>query len=171
MAGSDSTDRILSSWVAHWPELDVSGRHVIWRIQLIAKHLHQVIGEMAMDDAGISASGASLLMHLRVLPPPHRATPTFLGQRMSLTSGAMTSLVDRLEAEGYVTRQPDPDDRRGVLVTLTPSGIEIANELHEAYMRLELHLLQALRRDEREQLARLLRKLTASFEEELGAPA
>lgn len=45
--------------------------------------------------------------------------PRILGARLGLTSGSVTALVDRLEGQGYITRRPDPHDRRGVLVEAT----------------------------------------------------
>ena len=39
-----------------------------------------------------------------------------------MTSGTMTNRVDRLAARGLVERSPDPADRRGVIVRLTPDG-------------------------------------------------
>ena len=44
-----------------------------------------------------------------------------LAERLGLTSGTVTTLVDRLAAAGYVERQPDPNDRRRSEVTLTPT--------------------------------------------------
>ncbi|MEM9463880.1 MAG: MarR family transcriptional regulator [Actinomycetota bacterium] len=43
-----------------------------------------------------------------------------LAQHLGLSSGSVTTLVDRLEQAGYVVRQPDPDDRRRSEVALTP---------------------------------------------------
>lgn len=47
-------------------------------------------------------------------------TPKSLGQRLSLSSGAMTALVDRLEKGNWVERRPNPADRRSVLIVPTP---------------------------------------------------
>lgn len=47
-------------------------------------------------------------------------TPRALAAGLGLTSGSVTALIDRLAARGFVTRAPDPADRRGVLVAKTP---------------------------------------------------
>ena len=44
------------------------------------------------------------------------ASPGWLAEKTGLTTGAVTGMVDRLERAGYVTRLPDPDDRRRVIV-------------------------------------------------------
>ncbi len=67
--------------------------------------------------AGISSTDLDALEHLEADGP---LTQRQLGQRLSLTSGAVTMLVDRLEAGGWVRRGPHPTDRRYVMVELSP---------------------------------------------------
>ena len=50
-------------------------------------------------------------------------TPTQLGRRLSLSSGAVTALVDRLERAGQVERRPNPDDRRSSVIRTLPAGL------------------------------------------------
>ena len=79
------------------------------------------------DEAGINATDLDPLEHLEVDGP---LTQRQLAERLSLTSGAITMLVDRLEASGWVRRLPHPSDRRSTLVELsrqalarTPAGL------------------------------------------------
>lgn len=78
-----------------------------------------------------------------------------LGRRVFLTSGSVTTAVDRVERRGWVERRPHPEDRRVVEVALTPEGrerIEAAFARHRADMDAafagmsegELDLLQGL---------------------------
>ena len=80
-----------------------------------------------------------------------------------LTSSGATKRLDRLERAGLVERTPDPDDRRGVIITLTEAGHELIDRVTEAHMANENRLLGGLGADEREQLADLLRKLGLSL--------
>ena len=48
---------------------------------------------------------------------------------MHITTGTMTSVLDTLERNGYVKRLPDPDDRRRVLVEITPAAQDVLNRL------------------------------------------
>jgi DNA-binding MarR family transcriptional regulator len=87
--------------------------------------------------AGISETDLDALEHLEADGP---LTQRDLGERLSLTSGAITMLVDRLEATGLVRRQPHPTDRRFVLLELTtevaqraPAGL---GAYHEAIREL-----------------------------------
>lgn len=50
-------------------------------------------------------------------------TPTELGGRLGLSSGAVTALVDRLERAGYAERRPNPNDRRSSVVRLRPAEL------------------------------------------------
>jgi DNA-binding MarR family transcriptional regulator len=71
--------------------------------------------------AGISATDLDALEHLEADGP---LTQRQLGRRLSLTSGAVTMLVDRLEHAGWVQRGPHPTDRRYILVQLTAQAGE-----------------------------------------------
>ena len=87
----------------------------------------------------------------------------FVTGSLMLTSSGATKRLDRLERAGLVERTPDPDDRRGVIITLTEAGHELIDRVTEAHMANENRLLGGLGADEREQLADLLRKLGLSL--------
>ncbi len=71
--------------------------------------------------AGISATDLDALEHLEADGP---LTQRQLGERLSLTSGAVTMLVDRLEQAGWVKRGAHPSDRRYVMVGLSATALE-----------------------------------------------
>ena len=60
-------------------------------------------------------------------------TPGELGEALSLTSGAVTALVDRLERAGWVTRSPHPDDRRSLVLRLTDQCHELIEQVWATY--------------------------------------
>ena len=76
-----------------------------------------------------------------------------------LSSGGMTNRIDRLEAAGLIERRKHPTDRRGVLVALTPSGLELIEKLVLLHVDNERAMLSALSGDEQRQLDQLLAKL------------
>src|SRR6516225_11115468 len=80
--------------------------------------------------AGISATDLDALEHLEADGP---LTQKDLGDRLSLTSGAVTMLVDRLERAGWVHRRPHPGDRRYVLIELSPLAAASVPEGLAAY--------------------------------------
>lgn len=97
---------------------------------------------------------------------PHPLSATELADAAVLTSGAMTPILDKLEAKGMLRRQPDDSDRRARRITITPKGrstIDRALELQTARQRDLSSLLGA---EEREALAATLRKLLIAVEGE-----
>jgi MarR family 2-MHQ and catechol resistance regulon transcriptional repressor len=82
-----------------------------------------------------------------------------LGRKVSLTSGSITTAIDRLQSRGLVERQSAPEDGRARVVHLTPEGhrqIQSAFRKHAAVMD---ELGATLTATEREELVRLLKKL------------
>lgn len=71
----------------------------------------------------------------------------------------VTQLVDRLEAEGLVKRTSDPDDRRSILATLTPSGRERQEKGMKLQRACETAALKRLGIEDRAQLQELLQQL------------
>lgn len=63
-------------------------------------------------------------------------TPRELGERIRLTSGAVTALVDRLVARGFAERQPNPRDRRSVLVHYRPQERTVVRRQHAVMQRM-----------------------------------
>jgi DNA-binding MarR family transcriptional regulator len=80
--------------------------------------------------------------------PERRLAPSLLADRIVCTTGAMTKLVDRLQRAGLVERAPDPSDRRGVLVEITPDGRRLANAAARTYRAGRQRVLDRL--DDRE---------------------
>jgi DNA-binding MarR family transcriptional regulator len=104
-----------------------------------------------------------VLAALRRAGAPYELSPGRLLRETLVTSGTMTNRVDRLAARGFVERYPDPEDRRGVLVRLTPEGKEAVDGAFEALLDAEAGFLADLSEDEQHQLAGLLRSLLVRF--------
>ena len=90
--------------------------------------------------------------------------PSEFAGTLMLTSSGTTKRLDRLEQAGLIERTPDPDDRRGTLISLTTAGRELIDSVTAAHFANEARLLAALSPSEQEQLAGLLRSL------QLGMP-
>jgi DNA-binding MarR family transcriptional regulator len=76
----------------------------------------------------------------------------------------MTNRIDRLAAANLVRREPDPRDKRGVLVTLTEAGRDRVDAALDGLLRRERALLVGLDAGERRNLADLMRILLAPFD-------
>src|ERR1700712_3306698 len=119
----DSVDGILEQWGRERPDLDVSPMEIVGRISR-AERLIDVQMKGASATFGLERWGFDVLASLRRAGRPYRLTPTQLYNSLLLTSGAMTNRFDRLEQAGWVKRMQDPADGRGLLVSLTVSGVK-----------------------------------------------
>lgn len=91
-----------------------------------------------------------------------------IGQRINLTSGAVTTAVDRLEARGFVVRTLDPTDRRARIVTLTPQGRETIGAIFGRHKKAMDQVAGGLSDRERATLIRLIKKLGRTAEQRLN---
>ena len=82
------------------------------------------------EAARIPQNDLDALEHLEADGP---LTQRELGQRLALTSGGVTVLIDRLERRGWVKRMPHPSDRRAVLLELTPTALDDMPEAMSTY--------------------------------------
>lgn len=87
------------------------------------------------------------------------ATQQRLASALRLQKSTVSRLVDQLEADGVVTRKPNPDDRRSVLVSLTRLGASRAERLDDARRTLFSRLLDELEPGERAMVAAGLTRL------------
>jgi len=88
-------------------------------------------------------------------------TPSQVGDRALVASATMTATLDLLEHRGWIRRIPNPDDRRSVLIEITPAGRATADQLLPGIRTHERSILSALTPDERTQLLDLLAKVLA----------
>jgi DNA-binding MarR family transcriptional regulator len=159
----DSIDRICDEWRRELPGQDASPVTVIGRITRLAGLVRRRVDE-ALTPYAIGWDLLDVLGALRRAGAPFRRTPTALYRACLLSSGAMTNRLDRLERAGLVTRMPDPQDRRGILVGLTAQGHTVVEQAIAAGWATQQQLMAALTPAERETIAALLRKLLLALE-------
>ena len=82
-----------------------------------------------------------------------------IAARLDVVPRTVTPMVDGLEEAGLVQRQPDPEDRRSVLVALTPAGRRLLDRLHEARRACAADVFASLSAADRRKLAELLGRL------------
>ena len=106
---------------------------------------------------GIEASELAALEHLQGAGP---MTPGQLGGRLSMSPGAVTALVDRLEKRGHVERKPNPEDRRSALLRGTEGGMRDSLEHLWPYIEEMRSIEEGLTEEERAVISRFLRAAT-----------
>lgn len=163
----DSVDRLLASWAAARPDLDLSPVAVIARLsrlrRIIDAELAATFAEHGLDGPDFAA-----LVTLRRLDQPGGVTQRQLMRELNLSSGTVSVRVERLADRGLVSRATDPADRRNSLISLTEAGHALFDAVTPAHIATENRLLSALSDQQRDDLACLLRTLLVSFEGSAG---
>ena len=159
----DEVDDLVSAWRSERPDLAIEPLHVLSRVSRLARHLDRA-RRAAFASHGLESWGFDVLSALRRQGPPYQLTPGALLRTTLVTSGTMTNRIDRLAAAGLVRRQPDPQDKRGVLVTLTSKGAEQVDAALADLLAAERALLAPLGTGRQHELAGLLRELLAPLD-------
>jgi DNA-binding MarR family transcriptional regulator len=165
MSERDRVDAIIEQWRRERPEVDPRPIGVIGRISRLARDLEPRL-DRVQAAGGLEPGWYDVLAALRRSGPPYRLRPTDFAGALMLTSSGTTKRLDRLERAGLIERSPDPQDRRGILISLTPAGRRLVDAVTDAHLANEKRLLEGLTEAEQRRLAELLRKLQLSLPEE-----
>ena len=161
----DEVDRLVAAWARERPDLDVQPLEILSRVTRLARHLDRA-RRIAFETHELEVWEFDVLAALRRAGRPYVLSPGQLLAQTMVTSGTMTNRVDRLELRGLVQRLPDPADRRGVHVRLTPRGKERVDAALADLLARERELLSSLTARQQQSLSGLLRQLVAPFETE-----
>jgi DNA-binding MarR family transcriptional regulator len=159
VSAEDSVDRLLARITAAGVEtidLDVEG--IVDRINSINMRIKRAHEEV-LRAHDLSHPDFGVLSRLRLGAENGRSSPGELAADLELSSGAMTTRLDRLEEAGLIRRLPDPDDRRGIVVELTEEGRAKWDSAAEVQARRESFFARTLTKPEQKKLNELLRKL------------
>lgn len=96
---------------------------------------------------------------LRILSDRGESSMSDLASALSVTTAAMTGVVDRLVRDGYVIRASDPGDRRVVRVKLTARGTKVVDAIHDEHKRATMKVFEMLTSEERDVYLDILTKI------------
>ncbi|MDH3264233.1 MAG: MarR family transcriptional regulator [Paracoccaceae bacterium] len=159
----DRAGLAVEQWRREIPGLELEGMEILGRISEIALRTARDYIEPLIAEHGLKRPELDALLTLRRAGPPYRMTPTQLFETMMMSSGGMTSLIDRLERAGWVERAPNPEDRRGTLVSLTGAGRALTEALVRPMTEGQTRMVAGLTVAERAALSGLLQKLLAGL--------
>ncbi|HZN11046.1 MAG TPA: MarR family transcriptional regulator [Blastocatellia bacterium] len=134
---------------------DLSGIH-LWLVLWRAARAVEGHAVRSVSAAGLCASDFGVLealLHKGAMPV------NAIGKKVLLTSGSITTAVDRLERRGLVERRDAPEDRRARIVHLTPEGRQLIKRAFARHAADMGRAASALNESERKTLLRLLKKL------------
>ena len=160
---ADAVDAILEQWCRERPDLDVSPMGTIGRFKRCAALLQRKLDE-TFSAFGLTNWEFDVLATLRRSGTPYCLAPTALFSALMITSGTMTHRLQRLEAGGLVSRVPNRNDARSMLVQLTPAGLELIDRAVEAHVENERRILAPIKPDDLVALNARLAELLAVLE-------
>ena len=137
---------------------DGSGTH-LWLVLMKAHRTLERLATRSIESSEVGLSDFAVLeMLLHKGPQPVNE----IGRRVELTSGAITTAVDRLESRGLVKREANPSDRRARIVRLTAAGEKEAARIFADHKAAMDSASSGLSKSERATLTELLKKLGTS---------
>ncbi|MFE9613315.1 MarR family winged helix-turn-helix transcriptional regulator [Streptomyces sp. NPDC006012] len=157
-----SLDEQIAAYQREFHDLDPQVEKVVSALSRLNRRMNVAYGRQTAA-LGISNAEWEVLKALVLSGTPYRLGPGDLAKRLGLTPAAMTHRIDRMVAEGLVTRERDEQNRVRVIVELTHEGREKWLEAMHRASVFEADLLQDLSTEERgvlgEVLTRLLRRV------------
>ena len=166
----DHVDRLLARIAAVGVvDIDPDVEGIVDRIGSI-NHRMKKAQKATLREHGLTPEEWGVMSTLRLGKDACRSSPGDLASDLELSSGAMTSRLDRLEEAGLVRRLPDPGDRRAIVVELTEQGREAWDLAANVQGRREAFFARTLTKAEQKQLNTLLRKLLLGLDAALPTP-
>lgn len=143
-----------------FPDLDPSACEAFLNILRAGDTAFQM-GESYFASHNITPGRFAVLMLLlqKSKACPQTGTPAELAEMSGVTRATMTGLIDTLERDGLVRREPDPTDRRMMAVDLTTKGVALMHEILPGHFKRIAEAMAPLNEAERKTLVRLLAKI------------
>jgi MarR family transcriptional regulator, 2-MHQ and catechol-resistance regulon repressor len=139
----------------------------LWFVMRKAAHWCHLHAARSISKLDLCVSDFAVLSVLRARGP---LRPDAIGKKVLLTSGSVTSALDRLERERLTERRTDPSDGRASLVYLTDRGVELARQAIDKHTVSMQGIFSVLTEKERDDLRHLLKKLGKSAQAAHSAP-
>jgi DNA-binding MarR family transcriptional regulator len=141
------------------PKEEFSGSVV--RIERLLRHVAFIIKKRGRDILSDFEITTPQFLALVVLKDKPGITMGELCERLFLACSTATDLIDRMEKNGYLDRNRDPEDRRVIRLSITGKGKDIISQVINARRRYVESILAQLTQEEIDQLERSLEKLDA----------
>ena len=145
-----------------WPDVDDGSGLITSRLFRIAQLLEEA-HRAELEPFAIRQSEADVLGALRRAGAPYELSPTDIVRSLLRSSSAMSNRIDRLESRGFVERRADPNDRRRIIVRLTPEGFSVIDDAFPAVIKRLRCLLFDLSDSDRAEFVRLLKEADKSI--------
>lgn len=158
----DRAQQAAEQWARERPDIDTGPMVLLGRLAEAAVATARDRLNPLFAEYGVQPGEFDVLATLRRSGAPYALTPTELYEAAMISSGSMTNRIDRLEKSALVERRPNPADRRGTLVALTPQGRDLIDRMIDRHVANQQAIVSGLNADEQAALSRLLARLLAT---------
>lgn len=120
-----------------------------------------------IEKIGIHSGQGRVLVHLH----GHDNVPQCrIAEAMNTSPAAITSIMQRMERDGWITRTRDPKDQRTVRIQISDKAKALEEEIQGTFLQIEEEISSIYTREERAELRRLLLKLNERFSKDDESP-
>ncbi|MCO7569081.1 MULTISPECIES: MarR family winged helix-turn-helix transcriptional regulator [Pseudomonas] len=112
--------------------------------------------------ARYSLSEGRFVIMLTLKSAGGKLSPLELATRLSITTGTVTGLLDGLQGDGFIRRKPDPTDRRKLIISLTPEGRQVVDEVFADHTDWICSIIEGLSAEQRQALTEAIYCISAS---------
>lgn len=160
--------RVGDEFAEEFPDADRTSTESYASLVRIGTALSAEVGRAIDAGLGVPHAAATTLAVVEGADEP--LTPSEISERLLVAPATMTATLDLLERKGWVTRAPNPADRRSVLVEITRDGKAVVDQFLPGIRQIERRVMSALSARERETLLRLLDKVVTQAAEVASEP-
>jgi DNA-binding MarR family transcriptional regulator len=159
----DSTDDLKRDWARQFPDLDLSSMLPLSRLARLGV-LIEAFQQDVLESFELTPNDYGVLAALRGAGRPFSLSPSQLYGRLRRSSGGMTKILKRLEASSFIERSPDPEDGRGMRVSLTARGHAVYERVFHAFVAASHLVLAPLSEKDRAEIDRALKQMLEVLE-------
>ncbi|SCK26122.1 DNA-binding transcriptional regulator, MarR family [Streptomyces sp. WMMB 714] len=159
-----SLDEQIAIYQREYRDLDPQVEKVVNALSRLDRRMNVAYGRQLVT-LGLGHAEWEVLKELVMAGSPYQLWPGTIAKRLGLTPAAMTHRIDRMLAQGLVTRERDPENRVRVIIGITDEGREKWLQVMRKASVFEEELLQDLTRSERALLGELLTRLLRRVED------
>jgi DNA-binding MarR family transcriptional regulator len=128
----DFVDHLVDQWSREQPQLETTVAAIVVRMKR-ATAIFDAARERLARLGGLHGNELMLLDALRRSGPPYCLKPGVLMRELLIPSGTATRWIDSIEQRRLIRRLPDPNDRRGIIIMLTPLGHRAIQRIDKAH--------------------------------------
>lgn len=156
----DTVEVAINQWITEGFNKDeLVAMETIGRLKRLETILMRQLNKNYKEGFNLNHWEFDVLATLRRSGKPYRLSPTSLFDSMMVSSGTMTNRLQNLEKKQLIVRVENYDDKRSMLVELSPQGVELINQVMISHVQLENELLSGMSKEELDVVNTLLKKM------------